>query len=176
MMVNIRAAEIGDAPAIAHVHVNSWRTTYPGLMPAEILKNLSVERRENYWRNVLSQTNASEFVYVADVEGVGVVGFASGGPERSQHEVYKGELYAIYLLQEHQSKGIGRGLFDAVVKHLAAQGHDSMMLWVLKDNPAMQFYAAMGGVQLGEKNERLNDEVLTEFSYGWDDIGALASR
>jgi hypothetical protein len=39
-MVSIRAATPDDAVAIAHVHVESWRTTYEGIVPGEYLAGL----------------------------------------------------------------------------------------------------------------------------------------
>jgi hypothetical protein len=42
----IRQAILEDAEAIAKVHVASWQAAYKGLMPAEFLASLSVERRK----------------------------------------------------------------------------------------------------------------------------------
>ncbi|MXY45544.1 MAG: GNAT family N-acetyltransferase, partial [Chloroflexi bacterium] len=39
-----------------------------------------------------------------------IVGFAHAGPEREGETGYDAELYAIYLLQRHQSRGVGRRL------------------------------------------------------------------
>ncbi|MEH2335623.1 hypothetical protein [Nostoc sp.] len=39
----IREANLADAPTIARVHVNAWRTTYSNLMPAKFLADLSYE-------------------------------------------------------------------------------------------------------------------------------------
>ncbi|MRR32454.1 GNAT family N-acetyltransferase, partial [bacterium] len=41
----LRVATLADVPGIARVHVDSWLTTYPGLMPDSILANISLERR-----------------------------------------------------------------------------------------------------------------------------------
>ncbi|BDI14956.1 hypothetical protein ANSO36C_07580 [Nostoc cf. commune SO-36] len=45
----IREANLADAPAIAKVHVDTWRTTYSNLMPAKFLADLSYEERETKW-------------------------------------------------------------------------------------------------------------------------------
>lgn len=39
----IRRAGINDAQGIAIVHVNSWRTTYKGIIQNDFLNNLSYE-------------------------------------------------------------------------------------------------------------------------------------
>src|SRR5205085_8837706 len=97
-MVTIREARIEDAPGIAKVHVDSWRTTYAGIVPAEYLANLSYERREQIWKDIL-KSNA-EFIYVAVTGSGQIVGSVSGGPGRQHDPLYKGELYAIHLLQQ----------------------------------------------------------------------------
>src|SRR5262245_12243764 len=103
----IRRAELADAEGIAQVHVDSWRTTYQGSMPDELLANLSVEERTEMWRRWLSNPDSPSFFYVAETDGQ-VIGFAAGGPERTGHAVYQTEIYAIYLLQAYQGQGIGR--------------------------------------------------------------------
>lgn len=169
----VRPAQPTDAPTIARIHVESWRTTYKGLMPDEVLANLSVERRENYWRDTITKPDAPEFVLVAETDG-GVVGFASGGPERENHPIYKGELYAIYLLESDQGQGIGRALAAQVARRLVDQGFTTMLVWVLTGNPACHFYMALGGQEVGRKPFSMNDVSLEEIAYGYDDIRALA--
>ena len=99
MRVQIREASVPDAAAIAKVHVDSWRTTYTGVVPDDFLAQLSYEQRVRTWRDVLSTHGVTEFVFVAEAEASNIVGFASGGPDRSGNTDYKGELYAIYLLE-----------------------------------------------------------------------------
>ena len=170
----IREATIEDVPGIARVHVDSWRTTYKGIVPQRIIDSFTYERREELWRRTLSPGSAP-CVYVAE-DGGEVVGFASGGPARQEEAPnHAGQLYAIYLLQEHQRRGIGRQLFDAVVRELARRGLYSMAIWVIADNaPACGFYEALGGRRVYERQEEADDIVLEEIGYGWDDIRALA--
>jgi len=40
----IREATHNDIPALAKVHVDTWRTAYRGIMPDEYLANLSYEQ------------------------------------------------------------------------------------------------------------------------------------
>jgi L-amino acid N-acyltransferase YncA len=93
----IREAAVEDVPGIARVHVDSWRTTYKGIVPQRIINGFTYEMREELWRRELAPDNAS-FVYVAE-EGGQIVGFASGGPAREEEAPdHAGQLYAIYLL------------------------------------------------------------------------------
>ncbi|MBL8156447.1 MAG: GNAT family N-acetyltransferase [Anaerolineae bacterium] len=167
--MRIRPAVAADAYAIAEVHVASWRSTYVGLLPDEVLTNLSVERRQQYWHGELTQPRNPHFIYVAESEDDQIVGFASGGPVRDSRPPYTGELYAIYLLAEHQGKGIGRALAHAIAEHLRAQGMNAMLVWVLKGNPAAQFYEALGGEYVAEKPLTIGGANQIEIAYGWTD-------
>jgi GNAT superfamily N-acetyltransferase len=175
--IRIRPAGSADARGIATVHVESWRTTYAGIVPAAHLANLSVDRCEAYWRETLSGFRDREsFVYVAVEPDGDVIGFASGGPERENDTLYRGELYAIYLLQSHQGRGIGSRLVRAVAGRLLQDGHTAMLLWVLADNPACKFYARLGGQRLREKGIEIGGASLVEAAYGWTDLGRLAEE
>lgn len=176
--MKIRPAQSTDAAAIARVHVESWRTTYAGIIPDSYLAALSVERREDFWRSILATPSAERCNYVAVNEAGEIAGFAGGGPERGNDPVYKGELYAIYLLQQYQGRGAGKGLVRAVVDQLLAEGFQTMLIWVLSNNPARGFYEALGGRLLEgrEKEIVIAEKRLVEVAYGWEDIGALFKR
>lgn len=173
MSPTIRPAQEADAPGIAQVHVTSWRTTYAGLIPADFLATLSVESREANWRAQIVNPNRTTEIFVAQEANGEIIGFACGGPERENNPVYKGELYAIYLLAEYQGRGIGRLLMQAVVGYLLDQKFTTMLIWVLAGNPACRFYEAMGGKRVGSKPIEIGDAMLEELSYGWEDISNI---
>ena len=78
MTIAIRAARMEDAGAIAHVHVESWRTTYTGIVPDAYLAGLDETLRTQLWREWLA---GETLVFVAEWNGR-VVGFANGGKNR----------------------------------------------------------------------------------------------
>lgn len=166
--MNIRKATVADAEKIAEVHVESWKTTYKGLIADSYLSQLSVERRKMHWERILNDSSQNEVVFVALNDEGEIVGFSNGGRNRNEEFEQDGELYAIYLLQEYQEKGIGKRLFHAVVESLADAGYKSMMVWVLKGNPAIAFYKAMGGVMIGQKEIMIGEEKHIELAYGWE--------
>ncbi len=115
--MKIRDATPADAEAIARVHVAAWRSTYRGLLPDDLLANLSEADRARYWRDQTEAigTDATRgTVLVAEGEDGTVVGFASAGPEREPDAGFDAELYAIYLLEDHQGRGLGRRLVEQV--------------------------------------------------------------
>ncbi len=171
--VIIRPAWIGDADGIARVHVESWRTTYRGIVPDDYLTQLSVAAHVQRWRSSLQSHRAGWCTFVAEDTLVGIVGVAAGGPERTNDPVYAGELYAIYLLEDHQRRGVGRDLTAAVARQLADGGMRAMLLWVLAGNPARRFYEALGGRVVRSQPIEIGGATLGEIAYGWTDTSSL---
>jgi len=173
MTISIRLARPEDAPGIAKVHVDSWRTTYKGLIADDFLASLSYERRTQVWAENLADPQGTSFMYVAQTDTDEIVGFVSAGPEREGNPNYRGETYAIYLLQRVQGQGIGRRLMETAMEELCKRGFTSMLLWVLKDNlTARKFYEVVGGKYLREKPIEIGSQNLIEVAYGWNDLPA----
>jgi GNAT superfamily N-acetyltransferase len=167
---NVRAARVDDAPAIAEVHAASWRTTYKGIFSDTLLDSLSVDKREQSWRETLASPEPNSVTLVAcNVDG-SIVGFVSGGVERTGRLGYEGELYAIYLLQLAQRQGLGTLLVRHFVRELRARGFGSIAVWVLAANPFRKFYEALGGKVVAEQQIERGAQSFTESAYGWQDL------
>ena len=165
--IRIRPAVPADAGPMSRVHVDTWRTTYAGIMPAEHLASLSYRDRKARWEQILTADRPAESNFVAETFAGDIVGFAGRGPEREGNPTYRGELYGIYLLGAYQRKGLGRRLVSAVARRLLADGFSSMLVWVLADNhPACRFYESLGGEQFGRKTIAIGGADLAEVSYG----------
>lgn len=171
-MILIRPGTFEDAPAIARVHVDTWRTTYAGIVPDEHLAKLSYERSQSRWQEHLSE-HPEQATFVAEEPPGRVVGFTSCGAIREPVGDVDGELYGIYILKEFQGRGIGRALVRQVALHLAEQGFHSMALWALKENPACGFYERMGGSLAAERTIEIGGKLLPEVAYAWQDLTAL---
>lgn len=171
---SVREAIRADALGIAQVHVESWRTTYQGLMPDAVLAALSVEERTARWAGVLNDETRLSFLLVAESTTAGIIGFVIGGPLRMSDLPFQGEVYALYLLQRVQRRGIGTALFRESARRLWSAGHRSLLVWVLAGNPAHAFYEAMGGIPVGTQMLNIGGADLEEIGYGWPDIRGLA--
>ncbi|MGH8001512.1 MAG: GNAT family N-acetyltransferase [Brasilonema sp.] len=173
----VREARLEDASAIAKIHVNTWQTTYRNIVPDDYLASLSYEKREMSWVQILSTAQeGNHFTYIVENEVGQIVGFISGGPERTKDSVYQGELYAIYILKAYQQQGIGRYLTQTLVKRLYELGFHSMLVWVLADNSACGFYEALGGQKVYEKQDERGGNILNEIAYGWTDTLGLITE
>ncbi len=145
-MYSIRPAGGDDAEAIARVHVASWQSAYGGIMSDEYLAALSVERNIGAWRETILNPRSSAHTLVMEFEGA-IVGFAGVGPSRDPDAVasLSGEIYAIYVLEDHWGRGAGARLHRAAVDVLRNEGFETVTLWVLVDNHrARRFYQRMG--------------------------------
>src|SRR5690606_35074261 len=113
--MKVRSVALEDATAIARVHVDSWRTTYTGLLPDEVIAAQTVESREASWRRQIAavlEDPRRGVILVAEDDDLGVVGFTSAGPERERDADNDAELYTLYLLEQHQGRRVGRLLFE----------------------------------------------------------------
>jgi L-amino acid N-acyltransferase YncA len=171
-LVSIRVAEVKDAAAISHVHVQSWLTTYAGVVPADYLASLNEAERIPRWQEWLEQGIC---VHVADLNGK-VAGFVSGGALREPLGHYRAEIYAIYLLQEAQGKGIGRALVSTLAASLLAKGFTDMLAWVLEQNPAVSFYEKLGARRLSGKEIEIGGAILSELALGWPDLSQIVPK
>ncbi|SDQ77214.1 GNAT family N-acetyltransferase [Virgibacillus salinus] len=171
--MKIRKATQQDAPHIAKVHVDSWRSTYRNIVPDTFLEKLDYDHRTKLWeRNMTSNS-----VFVAENNDGEIVGFSTGGKEREgKYEGYDGELYAIYIFEEYQGKGIGRLLLQPVAEELVQAGMTTMLVWVLEDNGAKYFYEALGGKKLGHAELEIDGEKLKETAYGWPDLSQFVKE
>ena len=170
MKISIRAAVEADAAAIAHVHVESWQTTYAGIIPGAYLAGLDEALRARLWSEWLS---GGALVFVAEWDGR-VVGFAHGGASREPVRECDAELYAIYLLKEAQNRGIGAELLRAMATALLGRNFKSMAVWVLEQNRSRSFYEKTGARLAMSKVIDIGGTKLMEVAYTWADLKTLA--
>ena len=170
MRFTVRRARIRDAGGIASVHVQSWKTTYIGIVPDAYLASLTPESRTEMWKGWLSEGKALTFVAE---DATGVFGFASGGKVRDTIRGYDAELYAIYVLQQKQRHGVGRSLVRKLAEALRGNGFRSLIVWVLAKNPSVDFYVRLRGSPVAEKEIEIGGARLTEIALGWRSLDDL---
>jgi GNAT superfamily N-acetyltransferase len=169
-MVTIRAATAEDASAIAHVHVESWKSTYTGIVPDAYLAGLDEVLRSKLWHEFLT---GGALILVAELDGT-VAGFAHGGTNREGTEQCDAELYSIYLLRRSQGRGTGTALLKAMAGALVDRGFGGMAVWVLERNPSRLFYEKTGAHLETTKVIDIGGAKLMEARYVWNDLKRLA--
>jgi ribosomal protein S18 acetylase RimI-like enzyme len=170
-VITLRPATPADARAIARIHVETWRTTYAGMLPDKTLIGMNVDAKASAWRRALSAPEAiAGGVLLAEAEGTGPIGFASSGRNRMPALPFAGEVQTLYVQPDWQNQGVGRRLLQGCFATLRHRGFGSAVVWVLADNPARFFYERMGGKRAGERDEPLWGIVVHELAYGWTEI------
>lgn len=164
MTFTIRPGRIEDAYGIALVQVETWKTTYTRIVPDSYLSSLDVGLRAEKWKEQFEFDTA--LIFVAESLS-SIVGFVSGGKLRDAIAGYDAELYAIYVLQAEQRRGLGKMLTQKLVGALHAKGHQSLIVWVLEKNPSVGFYAHLGGSPVAQKQIEIGGAKLTEIAFGW---------
>ena len=167
----IRPSRNADAATMAHVYVQTWKDTYLGLVPFGYLYAMSAGELEKGFLNETASKRA--FSFVAEDAGE-IIGFISGGYARQDDSIYEGEIYALYVLKNHQRKGIGGRLVLALVTALNRCDVHSMLVWVLEKNPYRRFYEKLNGVILRKKRLPFAGEMIDTIAYGWIDTSLIA--
>jgi ribosomal protein S18 acetylase RimI-like enzyme len=172
MKILYRHATITDAAAIAHVHCESWRSTYPDLVPQAVIESWAdLKKRTVGWQTIISEQPESMWLAVLDDR---VVGFATGGKTRAPNDDCDTQLFAVYLLAEAQRQGIGRQLVANVFADLRAKNYASVRVEVLKGNtPAIAFYERLGAQYVREESFEMAGHSLIELIYVWRPLPTL---
>jgi len=173
--VIVRVAAPADAPAIARVRIDAWRSTYRGMIPDAYLDAMSVDESEAHWRRILQAAPGRFSVFVA-VEGEELVGFAAGHMLDPPKLGCDAELSAIYLRADRRRTGIGRRLAGTVAAAQRGHGATALLTWVIAGNrPARAFYGALGAELLVEQPFQWDGIDLVEAGYGFRDLDRLVA-
>jgi ribosomal protein S18 acetylase RimI-like enzyme len=163
-LIEIRRAKIADAPAVAEAHDQAWRAAYQGIIPGVELDKLINRRGADWWDSAIRKGSRIALMAFGD----NIAGYANYGRNRARSLFYDGEVYEIYLRPEFQGLGFGRRLFAAARRDLAQSGLKTLVVWALSDNdPAVEFYRALGGRAVARSSERFGTRVLDKVAFAW---------
>jgi len=177
--MHIRIAILDDAPALARVIVDTGRAAHKGQVPDEVLLKPALPEAyaesERNWRRSLQEIadggNPQARIFVSEDDTGAVVGLAMGGPPKQELLPNSGEVYVLYVRQDHQGRGHGRRLVQAVAEHLAQAGMSALLIGCLATNtPSRRFYEALGGRVVAERVFDHDGVLLPEVVYGWEEL------
>ncbi len=152
----LRDATRADVPAIAAMHLASWRATYTAITPADFMRSITLESRIKRWEDAFLPPASETTETTVAVDGDQIVAVCSFGPRREPADPSAGEVYSLHVAPDSLRRGLGRMLLDDALARLLARGLTTVFLWVLRDNAnARGFYEARGWSLTGE--ERADD-------------------
>ncbi len=162
----IRPSKKTDARSMSHVYVKTWQDTYLSMVPVGYLLTMSVSHHEKAFYNELENRRICSFV----AEDAGrVIGFITGGSERHNDNIYRGEIFTLYVLKNSQRRGTGTKLVSALAAQFLHDGIYSMLVRVLKLNPYRRFYSKINATYLKAERLPFAGEVMEVETYGWLD-------
>jgi len=163
-VIAIRSAREKDALGVAHVHDESWREAYRGIIPGPALERMIERRGPVWWARAIR--SGSRLLVLEFHESI--VGYASVGRSRVPSLGYRGEIFELYLTPEHQGVGHGRRLFDSARRDLASFGLRDCVVWALADNErAVSFYRRLGGRVLRRARETFGGQQRERVAFGF---------
>jgi len=166
----IRPSKKTDVSAMSRIYVQTWRDAYLSVLPYDYLFEMSAPRHEQLFVNELNENRLISFV----AEDAGrVIGFITGGFERNGNNVYKGEIYTLYVLKNFQRRGVGGNLLKTLARQFDRFGIYSMLVRVLKGNPYKRFYIKLNGTYIRRERQPFSGETLEVEVYGWLDTTLL---
>jgi ribosomal protein S18 acetylase RimI-like enzyme len=163
-IVEVRAANVDDAEAIARVHSRSWRSAYRAILPPRYLAGLEPNALAPRWARALRQGIGAHVACLGRESGSrrSVRDAEPQSPiERGDAEVrafvtwgahsdpswhgHAGEVFMLYVDPESAGRGLGRALLDRATAELGARGARWIVVRVLEANaPARRFYERAG--------------------------------
>jgi len=141
----VRPARASDARAIGRIHVHAWQAAYRGLLPDSFLAALSIDQREEYWRDVIIRRRSTLLV-ADDDTGRDINGWIAIGPASDPDApIGSGEVLALYVDPVIWANGVGGALWRSGRDYLCKLGYQRAQLWALADNRrARRFYQRAG--------------------------------
>lgn len=160
----IRNGKIEDAGKIAKIKIDNWKKTYLNIFPDKYMENLNLEKEIEKYKNNFN--NRKVITFVKDEE---IIGYCYYGDKKDNFfNEYSGEVYAIYVKNECQQKGIGTALLQEAMKALSNE-HKKIMLWCAKENyKAISFYKKNGLKIIGEDLENISGKDVKKIALGVD--------
>jgi hypothetical protein len=148
----VRAGRAADAPELARIQVTSWRHELAGLVPDDVLDQLTSDAAAAEWRSRWSEaiTNpptSRHRVFVA-VTPSGAAGFASAGPatDPDKWPATDGQLHELRVLPG-SDPGHASRLLHAVADTLAEDGFRTLTTWVLEADEGYRDFLATAGLE-----------------------------
>ena len=178
--IRVRSATPDDCFALARIFIDATRSAFSGRVPDACLNWLQVEESATNWKRFMDENNDLEQLLVAEVSEVDTVALILVG--RSSAEVvddteiasrYPIEVSSIQVDPAWQRLGLGRLLIQHAAQLVAERGADSLMVRVLRDNPNVSFYKALGAEKVGSQPYDWEGYKTSELIMGWNTIGNL---
>src|SRR3989442_3871873 len=150
--VSVRPARVEDAPEIARVQVETWRTAYADLLPETVLDAATVERASSEWSAAVGSAPTVDHRVLVAQEQRWLVGFAAFGPAEpdpddapADRAGRTGQVHALLVEPRWGRRGHGSRLLAATVEGMRAAGMTRALVWLAEgDRASTRFFSSAG--------------------------------
>jgi len=160
----IRNIEEKDIKDVVKIQVTSWQNTYKGIIDDDFLDSMDIneitERREKDYHK------GGFIVVIENNEIIGFSRYVDTNQFTPEYDDVDCEIIALYVRLDKKHRGIGKRMFNYIVKELKQKDKKRMIIWCLKENyPSRKFYEAMGGNIKGEHNINFGGKEYPEVGF-----------
>lgn len=150
----VRPARASDAASLAQVQVASWRRDFAGIVPGDLLAELTSEQAEGVWRDrwleAITSPPTSKHHVLAALTGAPqreVVGFVSAGPatDEDRWPGTDGQLYELRVAPDRTGQGHGSRLLHAAADTMTEDGFHTLFTWALEADTALRRFLESSG-------------------------------
>lgn len=143
--MKVRRAELGDVDAVREIGVKTWPVAYAGIASDGFIADGIAQ----WWSREAVERGIRNGITLVAADGDDLVGVVGLGREGDSWVMWK-----LYVLPDHQGKGIGKALLEAAIEALP-DGTTELLLDVLVANePAIGFYRSQGFVEATKTPDR----------------------
>lgn len=169
----IRSAAEADLPAIAAIHLASWRDAYREVVPEPVLLGRTIADCLVGWRSMFAQQR--ENITVACGHDGRVHGFCCAGPAGcGRNAPFAFEVLGLHVAPSARRNGIGASLLRHALTRANAQGA-SAIAWTLEGlTLSRKFYEREGGRPVKAGICTIDGIEFAELAYGWTNLGRFA--
>ncbi|WP_019854771.1 GNAT family N-acetyltransferase [Actinopolyspora mortivallis] len=149
----VRTAVPADAAEIGRIQLSTWRTSYGGILPDEVLERLDRDDTERQWAEAIGEDSSTVLLAL---EGGWPVGFCAGGkaPGGESADAHGGVpedadtvglVSALLVEPRWGRRGHGGRLLWHLAERLRAEGLTRAITWIPEaDEASMSFYRGIG--------------------------------
>lgn len=153
--IKLRPAGEGDGPAIAAIHVASWRDAYAAILDPDFLSGPIEAERLDLWVKRLRGPVPGQIVQVAENEEGAAIGFICAFC--NVDPLWGSIIDNLHVVPNLRGRGVGDKLLRSIAALMESRGVEGgLFLWVFSSNTAaLRFYERLGGRVVGQDVSRI---------------------
>lgn len=140
---------------IGRIQVETWRTAYAALLPAEVMESVGVADAAQVWAAAVTTPPSDRHHVLVALEQDAIVGFVAIGPAEEVEEAdpepdTTAGLSALLVEPRWGRRGHGSRLLAAAVEHWRTDGFTRAVVWLPEEDAVSSgFYSSAGWARDG---------------------------